>query len=364
MPHLLIVDDVPENAHFLGRFLQERCDCTVAFAYDGEAALEAVAEQPPTLILLDVRMPRLNGFEVCEVLKSDPQTAGIPVIFLTVKNEEEDIVKGLEVGAVDYVLKPVRHEVLLARVRTHLGIRANEERLREEGRNRANLLHILCHDIANPVAAIKGCVPMLKQEVTSAHGKDLLDLVALALDSADDLIEHVRQSLSVTEGKRQLDLRPWPLGQLVAESVAMLERRFEQKSVRLEVSVEDDGPVLTEHFSFINSILNNLLTNALKFSDPGTVVRVSSRPVGAMVELEVADEGIGMSARLCSEVFDFGSTTSRLGTHGERGTGYGLPLVKTFLDAAGGTIAVESKPRSAPTATDGYTRVRLQLPRV
>jgi two-component system, sensor histidine kinase and response regulator len=361
MPHLLIVDDVLENIQLLGRLLRKRIEGTIAVARDGEAALRAVAHRRPDLILLDVMMPRVSGYDVCRQLKSDPATADIPIIFLTAKVEEADVVKGFDLGAVDYVSKPVQQEVLLARVRTQLKIIEKEQRILEQSRQQARLLHILCHDMANPIAAVRGCLHLLRTECRGEHEIELLDLASMAIEGAGGIVDQVRETLALTDGKRRLRLEALPLDELVAESVAVLEDRFRQKGVSLLVEVGEGQLIRAEKVSFINSVLNNLLTNALKFSDPGARVRVRSVSGDETIEVWVEDEGIGMSPELVASLFDFSAVTSRVGTQGEEGTGYGMPLVKAFIEAYGGAIEVESAPRQE--GQSGFTRMHLILRR-
>lgn len=363
MPHILIVDDVLDNIQLLGRLLHSRIECSIAVAQDGEAALRAVEYQRPDLILLDVMMPQMSGYDVCQRLKGDPKTEDIPIIFLTAKVEDEDVVTGLDMGAADYVTKPVRQEVLLARVRTQLKLLEKEKRLLEQNRQRANLLHILCHDMANPIAAVRGCIHMLYGDCADSQ-RDLIDLASSAMESANGIIMQVRETLALEEGKRMLILESLSLRAMVEESIAILDDRFRKKSIMIETDLMDDGPVLSEKISFINSVLNNLLTNAVKFSNPGSTITVSSVAAeDGGVELVVEDHGIGMTPELCEQVFDFTAVTSRLGTEGEEGTGYGMPLVKGFMEAYGGSITVESNPRSSFEGKDGYTRIRLHFRR-
>ena len=136
-PHILVVDDTPENLQIVGETLSLHVDCDLAFATDGYRALDSVLASPPELILLDVMMPGMDGLEVCRRLKANPATADIPVLFLTAKVESADVVAGFEAGAVDYVLKPFNPSELVARVKTQLRIRQSEmERRRLEASNR------------------------------------------------------------------------------------------------------------------------------------------------------------------------------------------------------------------------------------
>src|SRR4030043_1705809 len=154
-PMILIVDDVPKNLQLLGTLLRE-IDCDITVAMNGQQALETVPKVSPDLILLDVVMPEMNGFEVCKKLKSLPKTKDIPVIFLTAKTETKDIVKGFELGAVDYITKPFIGSGLIARVNTHLSLRHTQEELRQANATKDKFFSLIAHDLRTPFAILIG----------------------------------------------------------------------------------------------------------------------------------------------------------------------------------------------------------------
>ena len=157
---ILIVDDVPKNIQLAGSILQ-RQDYNIFFANNGETALNLAQTNAFDLILLDIMMPGMDGFEVCEQLKKDPNTREIPVIFLTAKTDTESTIKGFDIGAVDYVTKPFNEKELLARVRTHLELRAARESLREANVTKDKFFSIIAHDMKNPFNALLGLSKLL-----------------------------------------------------------------------------------------------------------------------------------------------------------------------------------------------------------
>jgi two-component system, sensor histidine kinase and response regulator len=354
-PTILVVDDTPENltvaVGLLGR------DYRVKIATSGAQALEIVAAAPPPdLVLLDIMMPGMDGYEVCRVLKADPALAAVPVIFLTAMSQTEDVVRGFSLGAADYVAKPFRPEELLARVRTHLAIKEAQDTIRRRGDELREMLHILCHDLANPFAAILGVLDVLEGQPAAMAG--YVPLLKVSARNGADVIELVRRL-------RALEDKPLPLGVVdlpgvVADSLTTLSARTREKGVRIDVDVPAGIVVVAERVSLGNSVLNNLLTNAIKFSRPGDVVELRAVRVDGHVSIVVRDHGIGMPAPVLARLFDVRTSMSRPGTSGERGTGFGMPLVRKLVTAYGGTIDVESR-EQLEGSTDHGTEVRIVL---
>src|SRR5262245_19555324 len=171
---VLVVDDIPKNLQVVGTMLRN-AGCAVMPATSGAEALESVRVQLPDLILLDLMMPEMDGLEVCRRLKADPSTQQIPVIFLTASNEMEHLVKGFEVGAVDYVTKPFNAPELLARVRTHLELKHARERLREMNEEKNEFMGIAAHDLRNPLSAIKGYAEMMLEDSQQLRRGEVAD---------------------------------------------------------------------------------------------------------------------------------------------------------------------------------------------
>jgi len=352
---ILVVDDTPENLTVAVDLLKS--EYRIKVARSGARALEIAAAEPhPDLVLLDIMMPGMDGYAVCGVLKANPDLEHIPVIFCTARTQTDDVVHGFSLGAADYVTKPFRPEELLARVRTHLEIKHAQDVIRRTSEEQREMLHILCHDLANPFtniigvldvagddpAAIAEYVPLLK--VSARTGMEVIDLVRLM---------------------RAVEEKPLPLGavdlaQVVRESLGTLTSRTRGKGVRIETDVPGGTFVVAERVSLGNSVLNNLLTNAIKFSHPGGAVELSAAVADGVVRVTVRDHGVGMPPSLLDGLFDVRRMTSRPGTAGEKGTGFGMPLVRKLVTAYGGTIEVDSK-EQAHGVSDHGTEVRLVL---
>ena len=337
-PCLLLVDDTPANIDVLVGILGP--DYNLKIANRGAKALQICASgQPVDLVLLDVMMPEMDGYEVCRRLRAEPATHDLPIIFLTAKTETEDVVLGFELGANDYVPKPFRPPELLARVRTQLALREQRREIARKNAELTELLHILCHDIANHFAVAK-----LSLEIAALQAQPDVPLLISRLNTA------VRNGIALTTVVRELRraeeksirLKPVSLRASVVESIELVEDRLRAKQIVPRVSVPE-VEVLAEPGALVGSVLVNLLVNAAKFSRPGALLEVQGEVVGDIVRLQVRDHGIGIPADMLVNLFDVTKSTSRLGTGGEKGTGFGMPLVKKFVELFGGAIRVESR---------------------
>ncbi len=337
-PCLLLVDDTPANIDVLVGILGPDHDLKIANR--GAKALQICASgRPVDLVLLDVMMPEMDGYEVCRRLRADPATRDLPIIFLTAKTETEDVVHGFELGANDYVPKPFRPPELLARVRTQLALREQRREIARKNAELTEMLHILCHDIANHFAVAK-----LSLEIAALQPQPDLPQLLSRLNTA------VRNGIALTTVVRELRraeeksvrLSPVSLRAAVVESIQLVEDRLKAKSIVPRVSVPD-VQVLAEQGALVGSVLVNLLVNAAKFSRPGAALEISGDIAGDIVRLRVRDHGIGIPAAMLENLFEVTKSTSRPGTGGEKGTGFGMPLVKKFVGLFGGSIRVESR---------------------
>lgn len=223
--------------------------------------------------------------------------------------------------------------------------------LSESSRKRSQLIHILCHDLKNPVGAIRTATQLLRRGGSHSGGSDhsamddsaAVDLIETSAKSALEMIENVRQSEALASGKRSIQLAPVDLQSCARTSVAMLRRDFAAKEVSAEVTVPDSFHAMAEETSLCNSVLNNLLSNAIKFSDRGSRVVIDADRTEGWIRLSVRDFGIGMPPDILSRVFEPTAQTSRPGTEGESGTGFGMPLVKQFVESYGGSVSIESR---------------------
>lgn len=341
LPHILIVDDNPENLRIAAETLSKSISCDLAFATYGQQALMAVDAELPDLILLDVMMPGMDGIEVCKILKNNSRTADIPVLFLTAKSESRDIVCGFEAGAADYIAKPFNGPELVARVRTHLRLRESATLIQQQKEEVGQLVRILCHDLVNPLGNLKNLIELLDSPDDFWTFKEDMQLMA---NTGLTLIEIVRKLKALEEGKVNIELKSEDLAQLCNRAIQMVRQRLQEKDVTVEIEIPPGVEVQVEPTLFLHSIMCNLLTNAIKFSPRQSIVRLACHEEGTQhIRLSVSDSGVGIPPALLIHLFDPSSHTTRMGTEGEVGTGFGMLLAKKTVEMFGGTITVESR---------------------
>ncbi len=337
-PLVMIVDDMPGSIQVVGNILNRHLNCELIFSTNSARAfslLERLQEKmlPPDLILLDVVMPEVNGMELCAQLKNDQRTCDIPVVFLTAKDDNEDIIEGFKRGAVDYIPKPFQTTELIARVRNQLTIQ-------RQNSFRKEMLHVLCHDLLAPFGSMVSCLELIDEYNMFVRLKNDLSNIA---NSGIEIIDLARQLRALEDRGLGSEGCLNPLHQLVEKSYLTLEEMFENKKVKFINDIPDDMMVKVERGMFSNYVLNNLLSNAVKFSMPGQEVIMTAERIGSRIIIECTDSGIGMPAPLCKDLFDIRKATSRQGTNGEHGNGLGLPVTARIIHEHGGTIAVASE---------------------
>ncbi|MCH8312381.1 MAG: hybrid sensor histidine kinase/response regulator, partial [Nitrospinae bacterium] len=281
-PKILIVDDTPANIDVLDLFLEKE-GYKISIAQSGESALDLADRISPDLILLDVMMPGIDGFETCRRLKSNDKTSDIPIIFITARNESADIIKGFSLGGVDYITKPFSQEEVCARVHLHLKLKTLMAALETKNQKLADLndlknkfLGMASHDLRNPISTIQGFSKILldhgetlaedakKEFLQSIHkvSKDMLTLL-------DDLLN----ISTIESGKLELQVKMGSFGQLVKERVRMYQVMAERKNLATHLDIEEMA-----EFSFdpnrISQVIDNLLSNAIKFSPPGKEIYI------------------------------------------------------------------------------------------
>lgn len=373
-PQILAVDDTPENLQILGETLSRQVDCDLSFASDGPEALAAVKESSPDLILLDVMMPGMSGFEVCKTLKADPATAAIPVIFLTAKMETSDVLTGFELGAVDYILKPFNPPELVARVRTQLRLRqAEAERIRYEIQARrfqkteslSRMAGAIAHNFNNQLQALMGNLELALCALED--GTDPRDMLASSIQATRKAAELSGMMLTYL-GQIPGAFERIDLSAVCRRELPVLERNL-PPSVEFNANLPESGPWIRSSPKHVRQVLNQLLANAVEAvgTDPGqirllvTVVEASQIPSANRFPLdwtpqtvlhaclEIADTGCGIPKKDIDKIFDPFFTTKFTGR------GMGLPVVLGLLRTQGGGATVDSQ-------ADQGTILRVFLP--
>ncbi|MBK8397903.1 MAG: hybrid sensor histidine kinase/response regulator [Leptospiraceae bacterium] len=352
---ILIVDDTPQNIQVLGQLLSEQ-GYKILVATNGLQALNAVEKKTPDLILLDINMPEMDGYETCRILKSQDNYSEIPVIFLTARTEAEDIVKAFQVGGADYITKPFNQTELLARVHLQLILKEKKTELKEANENNKQLVRILLHDLGNPIGAIKSIAQLA--EINPLIYQEMGHLIIKATNNCISILDSVRKMYSIDDNKYIPELINANLEKTIQSALFIFKHKLEEKNIKLNLNIPKELNVQIDINSFVHSVFNNLITNAIKFSYPDSSITINAYPNKQEVILSIRDYGMGMPNQILNNIFDVGKPTSRAGTNGEKGTGYGMPLVKKFVELFDGKITIQSKEKPSE---DHGTEVFLYL---
>lgn len=341
---ILIVDDNADNLNVLLATLTQ-AGFTVLAKRDGENALELAKRKPPDLILLDILMPGISGFETCRRLKEDETTQDIPVIFMSALTDTVDKVKGFELGAVDYITKPFQHEEVLARVKAHLTIVHQRRQLQELNANKDKFFSILAHDLRNPFSSLQMLIQFTLDNLADSGQTTLertMEKLQSSTDNVYDLLENLLTWSRIQRGVMEYQPRPVHMHEVVNRNLALLTSQAAQKQIALSSKIEEDI-VVSVDAHMVDAIVRNLLTNAIKFTHSGGRVSVSVTQDEHDLRVSVSDTGLGIGEEHISKLFQIGSHYKRFGTAQEKGTGMGLILCKEFVAQHGGTIWVESE---------------------
>jgi two-component system, sensor histidine kinase and response regulator len=347
---ILIVDDIPRNLQVLGSILSES-GFGVSVASSGRSALEAIASQAPDVILLDIQMPDMDGYEVCRQLKANPDTAHIPVIFLTARTEIDDIVRGFEQGAVDYITKPFISQELLVRVRTHLRLVRQTERLRELNKDKDEFLGIAAHDLRNPLSKIQFIAEKMAYKADIFTPELIQEASADIVGTVSEMMELISNLLDVNaieRGDLFTELNPIDIATIVEHVTNDYVERAAKKKIAVKYeSVLANGattlPFVISDEVAIVQILDNIISNAVKYSPPRTVITVRLVGGATTVRLEVQDEGPGISVDDRKKMFQKFARLSAQPTGNEHSIGLGLSIVKRLVENIKATIEVQSE---------------------
>jgi len=342
---ILIVDDQSINIQVVASILKQCENYRVAFAKNGKAALEQVQTQKFDLILLDIMMPEMDGFEVSEKLKANEATAKIPIIFLTALTDEDSIVRAFDNGAVDYITKPFNKAELVARVKTHLRLKTIEEELFQANSTKDKMFSIIGHDLRGPIGNIKTMLHFLGgswQKVTTNKIESLLQMAERSVENVYNLLENLLYWSRTQRGNMVYMKEHFPIVALIDETLSLLSSTAKIKEISFEKNISNDIKVYADIHS-VTTVLRNLISNSIKFTESGGKIIVETQTTDKFVTISVSDNGVGMSEAIKQKLFNKFSSVSTFGTNHEKGSGLGLLLCKEFVENNGGEIWVESE---------------------
>lgn len=340
---LLVVDDQPQNIQVVGTILG-RLGHEIVPASDGATALKRLGLKPPDLILLDLLMPGMDGYEVCRRIRQNPEWNDIPIIFLSAASDKDYVVRALEAGSVDYITKPFNQAELVSRVRTQLELKAARDRLRELVEDKDELIGLMAHDCKNQLGGLHMTAQLLRQRTASSDDKKLRQMAEAIEQASDRLLGFVKEFLANASAEHALQFKSHPvdLAELARHSVDTYGRAARRKDLRIDLELPSEPAVVESDRSALEQILGNLLSNAVKFSPPGRTIAVRVERAGDGFALSVADQGPGFTEEDKARLFRRYTRLSAKPTGGEPSTGLGLSIVKKLVDALGGSVSCES----------------------
>lgn len=347
---ILIVDDVMSNVLLL-KILLTNEKFQVCTANNGNMCIEQAKKEKPDLILLDVMMPDISGFDTAVVLKKDEETKDIPIIFLTALNTPQDLVHGFQVGASDFLTKPFNKEELVMRVMQQISLVAAKRiiekqnaELRATLSNRDKMYSVIAHDLRSPMASIRMVLNLVvasaTPETVGAELYELLDKANRESEEVHDLLDNLLKWTKSQTGRLSVVIQDLELNDIVPGVVDIFEIIAQTKHIKLDLQPSAQGLVVTADNDMLKTVLRNFLSNAIKFSPENSSIEIRMTAEGDFAKISVTDHGVGISADRIGSIFKKGDTT--YGTGGEEGSGLGLQLCQDFARKNGGDCYVES----------------------
>jgi two-component system sensor histidine kinase/response regulator len=375
---ILIVDDLPKNIMVLGNNLMSQ-DYQIAYARNGEEAIRQTLKTDFDLILLDIMMPGIDGYDTCRKILANPKTAKVPIIFITAKNDFDSIVKGFDAGAKDYVTKPFNSKELLARVRTHLELKKNREDLesmneflekkveeRTEELRKANekirkldaakssFLGIISHEVRTPLNGIYGSIEMLK-DVLDEESADILEIIT---ESADRLLSFSELSTLISE----LNVDHYEITKDTIQLTKLIHQIKEETIENLS-----DGHQVDFHFKssseefeivadekLISKVIYDVIHNSVKFNQEQVQIQIDIHHQPEQIEINIKDNGVGFSEHVLPSLFEVFQSDSEEYVEGK---GLNLAAAKLIINAHNGHI-------EAYNSEEGGAVVCLKLPQL
>lgn len=350
-PLILMVDDISKNLQLLGNLLDGE-DYSLAFATSGAETLKMLENISPDLILLDIMMPEMDGYEVCQSIKANPKTTDIPVIFITGKAEHEDLIKGFKVGATDFVTKPFNAAELLSRVSTHIELKLSRDKLKKYNDELQKLnstknkfFSIIAHDLRSPFSGFLGLTQLMNEDLDRLS-KEELRVIADNMNKAavklynflENLLEWSRSQMNTIK----IDLQKNNINKIFNDIINISKESLKNKNITLNNNLNEDINLVCDYHT-ISTAFRNIISNAIKFTPNNGNIIVSSLEDGDFITISIADSGVGIPESQLNTIFEIDKKIVTSGTNKEKGSGLGLLLVKEFVEKNDGKINITSE---------------------
>ena len=348
----LVVDDVQTNVLLLKALLGKE-GYGILVANNGQEALEVIRNENPDLILLDVMMPGMDGFEVAERLKSEEFRCEIPIIFLTALDDTQSIVNGFKLGVGDFISKPFRKEELMVRIKHQLSLVAarriieeKNEELRKTIAGRDKMYSVIAHDLRSPMASMKMLLNTIMMSVEKDKiDPDIFDMLEMSNKTSEEVFSLLDNLLKWTKsqlGKLTVIPQKLDISGLADGVVEVMNSVAEVKHIKL-IRTDHESFFVYVDIEMIKSILRNLISNAVKFSNPDSEIKVGIKAEDGKVIVSVTDSGKGIKKEDQHKLLKDSTHFTTYGTNSEEGSGLGLLLCRDFARKNGGELWFESE---------------------
>ncbi len=376
---ILIVDDIPENLQVLGNVIRDN-HLKFAFALDGFQAIKSAEAIHPDLILLDINMPEMNGFECARVVKETPGLSDIPIIFITARSDTEDIVEGFKSGGVDYITKPFETEELIARIFTHLELKFSRDQIKEQNENltrfqekivndsrriislneklaeselklkksnedKDHFLSIIAHGLRSPLSGLKSLIELLTlyyDKLSAEEVKNMVINMDISAGKVFELLENLLQWSKIQSDSIELEMMINDLLPIIDKNIKLMRFAAEKKNITINTNLPEQANAYFDKIQ-INNVLRNLISNAINFNIEHGKIDIKLTESDTHFVFEIKDTGIGISKEDIEKLFKIEINPNSIGKSGEKGSGLGLILCYEYLKKHGHEIEVESE---------------------
>jgi len=345
---ILIVDDQPENLQaIVDMFSSVGDDYNILKAPNGKIALRVIEGVNPDLIITDWEMPVMDGIEFIRELKKNETTADIPVIMCTgVMITSENLKKALSVGAIDYIRKPVDKIELIARTKASLHLAEKYQEIKNLNHTKDRFLSIIAHDLKGPFNNIIGLADLMMDNCSecalSKDTQEINSLISYSAKSAYDLLVNLLDWAKLQRGDFSYQPERHLLKDKLNDIIEFTSQIAAKKNIKVSLSCEDDAYAVFDK-NMIDTITRNILLNAIKFTNEGGTVNIFAKNRNNLTQIDIIDNGVGMSSKEIGYLFRIDKKFSKCGTANEKGTGLGLIICKELIVEHGGKVWVESK---------------------
>lgn len=349
IPSVLIIDDDPKQIVIASSILKSE-NCSVLAATKCSEAFEVIKREMPSLIVLDIVMPDMNGFEFCKKIKSDPKTADIPVIFATAYNDSENIRKSFEAGGNDYVVKPFIKDELLQRVKIRIKLSRQNQKLKRSYEELDKFCYMVAHDIRSPLYVIAQLIDIMKVQLKNGSVDEVEKICTMITEKSDKVVEMANSLLKFSKATQESSEKSAVDLNVITEEL-FEDFKFIEKD-RTIVFEKDDLPVVSGDKNLFKTVLQNIIGNAVKFTRTRekAEITVKSYKNKDEYEISVSDNGIGFDMKYAKDVFDVFQRIPDTAVQFE-GNGIGLSVVRKIIRRYGGDVSIYSVPDFGTTVT-------------